>query len=217
MTYAVVTGDIVESSRFSGAQRDMLNESLRRAFEEIKRFSTAKRRLPAFNIFRGDSFQGLFDKPEEALKAAIFIRAALRHNQPGEVENDWDARIAVGTGTVDYLPDNITEGDGEAYQNSGPVLDDLKGHFRAAIKTPNEEHNKEFRAQCALLDAVIAKWTPNQAEVVGMLIKGMTPKEISTELNISQPAIHYRMKGAGWFAVEALLERNKQMIKKNNE
>src|SRR5699024_347987 len=143
--------------------------------------------------------------------------AALRHNQPGEVENGWDARIAVGTGTVDYLPDEITEGDGEAYQNSGPVLADLKGHFRAAIKTPNEEHNKEVRAQCGRLDAVIAKWTPNEAEVVGMLIKGMTPKEISTALNISQPAIHYRMKGAGWFAVEALLERNKQMIKKNNE
>jgi len=212
MIYAVATGDIVESSQFKGAQKDRLNKSLTNSFNEIKQF-TKKEASSKFSIFRGDSFQGLFTHLEDALKAAIFIRAKLRESQPDEAKYNWDARIAIGTGTVEYLPENITEGDGPAYQNSGPVLDKLKGNFRCAVKTPDKEANDEFKALCALLDAVIAKWTPSQAETVAMLLQGMTPKEMSKKLNISQAAIHYRIKGAGWFAIEALLERNKQLMK----
>lgn len=215
MVYAVVTGDLVESSQLKGAERDDLNEALKNAFWQIKKISKQSDSLPDFNIFRGDSFQGLFANPVDALKSAIFIRAVLRKSQPDETKNNWDARIAIGTGTVDYLPENITEGDGEAYQNSGPVLDNLKGDFRCAVKTPDEETNNEFKALCALLDAVIAKWTPSQAETVAMLLKGMTPKEMSKELDISQAAIHYRIKGVGWFAVQALLNRNEQLMNIN--
>lgn len=217
MTYAVVTGDIVESSQFKGEQKDALNESLKTAFDEIKRLFKQGDSSPQFNIFRGDSFQGLFVNAENALEAAIFIRAMLRKNQPDEVKSNWDARIAIGTGTVDYLPENITEGDGQAYQNSGPVLDNLKGDFRCAVKTPVNDVNNEFEALSALLDAVIAKWTPNQAETVVMLLQGLTPKQMSEKLDISQAAIHYRIKGAGWFAVEALLKRNRQLMNSNKK
>src|SRR5699024_7249007 len=149
----------------------------------------------------------------EALKSAILIRAVLRNSQPDKAKNDWDARIAIGTGKVDYLPKNITEGDGEAYQNSGPVLDNFKGHFRCAVQTPDKKVNDEYKALFALLDAIIAKWTPSQAEAITMLLQGMKPKEMSNKLEISQTAVYYRIKGAGWFAVEALLKRNKQLMK----
>lgn len=213
MNYAVITGDIVESSRLSDKQKAKLNQALKDAFGDIKHFSNNQTEaLPQFNIFRGDSFQGLLADLPHALKAAILIRALLRNHQPDDIQHNWDARIAIGIGEVDYLPENISEGDGEAYQNSGPVLDNLKTDFRSAIQTSDKNINNEFKASCALLDAVIAKWTPNQAETVAMLLKGMTPKEMSKKLDISQAAIHYRMKGAGWFAVEALLNRYNQIL-----
>lgn len=212
MNYAVITGDIVASSQLEETQKDPLNQALKTAFREIGTHSKQTDHWPAFHIFRGDSFQGLLPHPDDALSAAIQIRATLRKSQPEEAKNNWDARIAIGTGSVDYLPKNVIEGDGEAYRNSGPVLDNLKGDFRSAIQTPHEELNDEFKALCALLDAVIAKWTPNQAEVVAMLLNGYTPKMMSEELAISQTAIHYRMKGASWFAIDRLLQRYKQVI-----
>ncbi len=217
MNYAVITGDIVQSSQLEGEQKDNLNIALKEAFDNIQNISKKAEKFPNFDIFRGDSFQGLLPDPGSALKAAILIRAMLRKNQPAEGKSNWDARIAIGTGTVDYLPENISEGDGAAYQNSGPVLDNLKGDFRSAVKTPNDETNGELKASCALLDAIIAKWTPNQAEIVVMLLNELTPKEISKKLNISQAAVHYRVKGAGWFAVEALLKRYEWLMGNKNK
>ncbi len=216
MNYAVITGDLVESSEKKGEQKDKINAVLRESFENIQKITGKVENLPIFDIFRGDSFQGLLPKPADALKAAILIRATLRKSQSAKAKSNWDARIAIGTGTVEYLPENISEGDGVAYRNSGPVLDNLKGDFRSAIKTPNNEINDELNASSALLDAVIAKWTPHQAEIIVMLLNKLRPKEISKKLEISQAAVHYRVKGAGWFAVEILLKRYEWLMENKN-
>lgn len=212
MNYAVITGDIVESSQIKGRLKDDLHFSLKEAFNKAQKISKKANSLPDFDIFRGDSFQGLLPDPSDALKTAILIRAMLRKSQPADAKNDWDARMAVGVGKVDYLPENISEGDGEAYQNSGPVLDNLKGNFRCAVKTSSSEINRELKAECALLDAIVGKWTKNQAQIVVMLLNELSPKAISKKLGISQTAVYYRIKGAGWFAVEVLLRRYKQII-----
>src|SRR5699024_7336567 len=88
----------------------------------------------------------------------------------------------------------------------------LKGDPRSAVKTPWNSMNEEFKASCALLDAVIAKWSPQQAEVIAMLLQNQTPKEIGNLLDISQAAVHYRVKGAAWFAIKALVERFETLI-----
>ncbi len=207
MGYAVITGDIVKSSQIKGKEKDKLNSSLKEAFDYIEQCSKGENSFPGFEIFRGDSFQGILPDPADALSAAIIIRASLRKEQQDEQKANWDARIAIGTGTVEYLPEKISEGDGPAYQNSGPVLDELKGDYKCAVKTPWPAVNDELKASCALLDAVIAKWTRHQAEIIVMLLQNMSPKNISEQLEISQAAVHYRIKGAGWFAVEALLKR----------
>lgn len=209
--YVVLTGDIIDSSQVKENEKDKLIDSLKQAFGEIEHKKN-KQPLPSFNIFRGDSFQGVLQNPTGALEAALLIRSSLRKNQPGEQKSDWDARIAIGVGTVDYLPENISEGDGPAYQRSGPVLDELKGDYKCAITVPWEEFNGEFKASCALLDAVINKWTQPQAEIIYMLLKGKTPKKIGKELDISQAAVHYRVKAAGWFAIEELIIRYKNII-----
>jgi hypothetical protein len=210
--YAVITGDIIDSSEVSGIEKDHLIQSLKEAFDDIQKLLNNDHSISPFDVFRGDSFQGLLSNPSRALRAALFIRAALRKNQPEKQKTDWAARISIGIGTVDYFSKAVSEGDGPAYRNSGPTLDNLKGEHKLAIKTPCQVTNEELKAPCALLDAVINKWTQAQAEIVYMLLQGKAPKDIGSILDISRTAVHYRIKGAGWFAIEIFLQRYGERI-----
>lgn len=214
MVYAVLTGDIVGSSRVEGKAHLELNTSLKRSFELVKDTYRDAHSLPSFDIFRGDSFQGVLDNAIYALEASLLIRAHLRKDQVADQQSDWDARIAIGIGEIDYLPDNVSEGDGPAYRSSGPVLDRLKKETKLEIQTPWQEINDELSTECALLDAVIAGWTPSQAEAVVLLLVGKSRKQIGRELGVSQAAVHYRIKGAGWFAVEKFINRYHTLITK---
>lgn len=213
MVYAVITGDIIESSQAEKTEKNTLIESLKQGFKDIKQWDSKNDKdLPKFDVFRGDSFQGVISNPGKALKAALFLRSTMRKNQPVKKSESWDVRLAIGLGTVEHLPDNISEGDGPAYRNSGPFLDKLKGDYKLAVVTPWESVNKEFKASCALIDAVIAKWTVQQAEIIWYLLKGKKAKTIAEELDISQAAVHYRVKGAAWFAIEEILQRYEEIV-----
>ncbi|HYW34526.1 MAG TPA: hypothetical protein VE868_03890 [Balneolaceae bacterium] len=210
--YAVITGDLVNFSEINTEEKDHLIQALKRTFDGISAYAERENALPSFNIYRGDSFQGVLADPSEALWAGLFIRSSLRKNHTAQQKTDWDARISIGIGTIDYLPETVSEGDGPAYRNSGPGLDELKSSRKFTIKTPWAPINEEFETSCMLLDAVLNKWTSPQAEIVYMLLQKMTPKEIGKELGISQAAIYYRVKGAGWHAIESLLDRYKNVI-----
>lgn len=211
--YAVITGDIVDSSKITKKEHSLLLNTLKSAFEKATSLYADQGETIPFDIFRGDSFQGLISHPESALEASLLIRGSLRKNQPESSAVSWDARTAIGIGTIDYKPQNISEGDGEAYRRSGPLLDKMKTHQRLSILTPWEELNEEMNVQAALLDAIIAKWSPEQAEIVLELLEGKSRKIISQQFNISQAAVHYRVKGAAWSAVEKFLQRYKILIK----
>jgi hypothetical protein len=201
--YAVITGDLVNFSKLSAGHRSQLRSVLKDAFEEIQSLAAGR----AFEIYRGDSFQGVLTEPNEALRAVLMLRSMLRASRAGESDAAWDARMAVGIGTIEHLPENVTEGDGEAYRRSGPALDEMKGPEKLRIITPWDALNNELEASAALLDAVIAKWSVGQAEVVLELLREKSRQEIGKAFDISQAAVHYRVKGAGWFAVERFLDR----------
>jgi DNA-directed RNA polymerase specialized sigma24 family protein len=57
------------------------------------------------------------------------------------------------------------------------------------VKTPWKELNDELSTECALLDAVIERWTKEQAEAIMYQIMGLTQEEIARILKISQPAV----------------------------
>lgn len=210
--YAVITGDVVDSSKVDKEYRDLLIDTLKVAFKMVNDLTGDEGMPASFDIYRGDSFQGIIADPALALTASLIIRSSLRKAQPESSSVSWDARTAIGLGSIDYLPDDVSEGDGEAYRRSGPLLDKMKSEQRLTINTPWNETDEEMSVQAALLDAVIAKWSPNQAEVVLELIESKSRKIISEQLGISQVAVHYRVKGAGWFAVKKLLDRYKSVI-----
>ncbi|MDX1637250.1 MAG: SatD family protein [Balneolaceae bacterium] len=210
--YAVITGDVVDSSKIGSDHRDQLMNTLKASFRAVYSVLQKGNDPYPFDIYRGDSFQGVIRSPQDALAASLAIRCTLRKAQPGESPISWDARTAIGIGRIDYLPEKATEGDGQAYRLSGPMLDAMKTEQRLSITTPWDDVNRELKAESALLDAVIAKWSPNQAETVLELLREQSRKEISEKFGISQAAVHYRVKGAGWFAVGQFLERYREIM-----
>ncbi len=232
--YAVLTGDLIGSSRFRIEEREEILSILKDSFKIISPDIIES----PFGIFRGDSFQGVLSRPDEALKAALIIRSSLR-SKFKERRPRLDARIAIGIGTIDYLPrDQAGEGDGEAFRNSGPELDKMKkGEQNSIIRTPWTDINEELRTECALFDALIQRLTKEQAEatlyhickikiclgeipndfyfqdfIQGETQEGITQEVIAKILNISQPALSQRLKTGGFWAVQVFLERFKVII-----
>jgi hypothetical protein len=85
--YAVITGDVVHSSRLRGERWSTLVELMERTFDAVD--SIVGSVAAPFSIHRGDSFQGVLSDPALALKAALVIRAKLRSGM--EVRKRSDA------------------------------------------------------------------------------------------------------------------------------
>ena len=126
----------------------------------------------------------------------------------GYFTTDFDIRLAVGIGQVDFIKKNkITASDGEAFRLSGEALDNLKQEpHRLLVKTLNKDFDEQIEPAILLLDALIQKWTLNAAELVLYLLQNKKEEEIAGLLNISQSAVNQRKKNAQWFAIEKLIQ-----------
>jgi len=212
--HAVLTGDIIESSKLEKNHRKKLPHILEEIFTAADELSQA-RSGPGFQIFRGDSFQGIFSMPEVSLDAVLLIRAMLRTRTEREFGKTMDCRVAVGIGEIDFMPGSGGEGDGEAFRLSGLHLDRFKKDRSLGIVTGQPGINNELEAECLLAEVIISKWTANQAEVIPMLISGKTQLEIASELNIAQSSVSYRVRDAGWRGIDGFRKRYREIINLN--
>lgn len=101
-------------------------------------------------------------------------------------------------GQADFIsPDKISSSDGEAFRLSGEALDKLQqGAQRLALSTSNSLFNEQIEPSILLVDALIGKWTQNQAEFVFYKLQHKKEEEIASLLNISQSAVNQRKKRA---------------------
>ena len=215
---AALTGDLVGSTCSRGTPPDgdllwrvgLLKDALRVTEKDF-----LPRTVSSFEIFRGDSFQGIV-LPKDALRAVIVIRTFLRSRGPMEAPSSvLDARVAVGIGHVEKLPGGtVSESDGTALRRSGPALDEMKGQDRRTrFSTPWPQVDAELNTECMLLDAVIARWSKAQAEAVLIrLLLGKTQKEAGETLGVSQPAIAQRLRAANVDVLETLFARYETLI-----
>ena len=180
--------------------------------------------LPPF-IYRGDSFQGITSEPESALKDAILLR--LRLISGFNVEEKFpriDARVSIGVGEIDRLPDegyrlgDVGEMNGEAFEYSGLQLDRIKNERRnLAVKTPWEETNQELEIHCKMIDRLIDRWTKKKCEAVMYRLEGRTLKEIGEMLNIDGSAVHYRLAQTDYEIVELIIQSYSDVIRNKAE
>src|SRR6185369_6349793 len=120
MQYSVITGDI---ANFTSVAIDKREELIDRTSTLIKSWVSHEEDA---EIFRGDSFQLLFDDVAEALKRSIQIRCWLKSYQDGPGNAPLDARLSIGIGDIAYFGKSVLDADGEAFHLSGRAFDEMK-------------------------------------------------------------------------------------------
>jgi hypothetical protein len=204
---AVLTGDVIAST--SLARRAVLPDLLGEAFAAIERIEGALVR--PFEIYRGDSFQGIV-RPENALLAATILRSRLRSvpTRSDVARDRIDARIAIGIGAIEHALDRVVESDGEAFRSSGRALDEMtrsKEGRRLRVESASAGIGSAPDLAAQLLDAIVARWTRPAAEVAYAVLSepGIKQRQIAERLQVSQPAVSQRLKAARFQEVEKIL------------
>lgn len=215
---SVISGDLVDSSNYDPQILTTVLEILKKEFSLIKdQFPEEKIH---FSLFRGDSFQGVVENSELALPIALQLKAAVNTSTSTQatVKNAMpiaDVRISIGIGKATYKANALAESNGEAFQFSGRTLDTMKAEqLTLALTTAYPEINDEFKVHLKFLGATTDRWSIASAEVVYYLLQNYKEQEIAEQLQRSQAAINHRKKAAGWDEIKLLLERYRQVVKK---
>ncbi|MDE6395402.1 MAG: hypothetical protein K2K77_08675, partial [Duncaniella sp.] len=108
---AIITGDIVDSTKMMPDERNHMLRLLKSLPEMLSSLSKIE-----LEVFRGDSFQARIFDVSESLDVALAIRACIRSNVFAEYKQQWDARISLGIGQLDYQHCTLATSDGEAYR-----------------------------------------------------------------------------------------------------
>lgn len=220
MTKAVITGDIIHSTKLNAEQRNILFERIAKALKQWDKDFKMRS-----ETFRGDSFQCVIDNPKLALRVVLiqktFIRSlnpselykVINHNKPRSQKKiilpTWifDARIVIGIGEVEYLSNRLASSGGEAFQLSGQLLDSIKNKKQSIGIATNDKFNDELETEFKLLDAIISKTSALQCQVIFQKLLGYTEHQIAEKLNIHQSAVNQRSMNGNWNAIEIMLNR----------
>jgi hypothetical protein len=163
--YAVITGDIVGSTKFPEDARVQLHNIMIVGANELRQAFLNEVSEP-IDIFSGDSWQLMVSVPASALKIALFYRAFLR----AQMKNiKVDTRLAIAIGTIDFfVGDRISNWDGEVFQKSGRLLRQMK-HVRMGFVfsgKEKEDFHLALETIVELLDTLASSWTEKQAQAI---------------------------------------------------
>ncbi len=194
---AILTGDIIHSKDHkAGKWLPVLKKSLGRYGSEPLEWE----------IYRGDSFQ-LETTPEQALEAAIYIKACLKQIR------HLDARIAIGLGEKDHAAEKITESNGTAFYHSGECFENLKKQT-LAINSGDETFDTTINVMLQLASLTMDNWLPAAAKIVCTVLEHpeANQKEIAALLEKSQSTISEALIRAGFDEVQKMIHFYKTQL-----
>lgn len=205
--YAVLTGDIIKSSRLPTDDLEAVRGLLRDGVEGIRKWERGLVR-GKLEFFRGDSWQLLITDPGRSLRAALYLRAVLIAAKIA------DSRIAIGIGTVKSLnPRRISQSTGEAFTLSGQALDLLREASRLAVALSDDvpEGMRLLGMVTRLCGSLVNDWTSRQAEVAALALHPDEPiqEDIASALDppVTRQGVSKALIAANWKVIhDALLE-----------
>lgn len=209
---AIITGDIVDSTKMVAEERNSMLLMLQSLPELLSTMTKID-----LEIFRGDSFQIRIWDSVASLKVALAIRAHIRSFKFAEYNRQWDARMAIGIGTMEYDTCTLAMSDGQAYRASGRGLDAI-GKGRLTIETPWEEINKELRVSTAFADDIVSGWTQSQSRVIFQsLTTSLNHAEIGNKLGITRQMVDKALRAGKEDLMNLYINRFEGMIKERLE
>lgn len=180
---SVITGDIIGSRQQKS--KDWV--------EDLKKVLSSFGETPGqWEVYRGDEFQIEIKNPEEALLAAILIKAHLKTIKS-------DARMSIGFGDKTHNAGKISESNGTAFIHSGELFETLKKQkVTLALRTGDAVFDEKMNLMIQLALTFMDNWLAQQAEFVAIAIEtpGVSQEELGQKLGINQAAVSRRQKRA---------------------
>ncbi len=211
--YAVITGDVVGSSKLPPDERKKLLSVLKRSALSAQKASGNA--VPEdIVIYRGDSWQLLVTDPSLAVRVGLLLRAAFK---AGWGKGKIDTRFAIGVGTIDFIPSgSISGGDGEAFRRSGSALERMKKNNRMYISLSDDTMERTVNVILYLIDTLAIRWTGKQAQAVMGGLQGLTQEKIAKlwKPRIHQQAVNKHLERAGWHSIECAVQYIEKNVKK---
>lgn len=201
--HAVLTGDIVNSTKLDTASEGKLVERLRQTMGPYKS-----------EFFRGDSFQAYLPDCREALQIALVCRTAAIGLNPEATTVISDVRISIGIGKVDHPVHTLASAKGEAFILSGRGLDDLeRTEGRLVITLENHPMaSLTFKLMTDYVNSIYRQMTAKQAEVIMELLNGESQQQVADKLNRSKSTISQHVTAGRWDEIENILNNYKSLI-----
>jgi hypothetical protein len=198
MPNAVITGDLVKSTGLPEDRIAVAFEALKSAADQISGWQDPPSPT-AFSRNRGDGWQIFLADSRFALRAALYLRAALRAQG-----KDLATRMAVGiaNGPPPGTPD-LNLASGPAFVAAGHALDTMKPPVELKVATDDGALEAVFR----LADHLSRGWTQKQAAaLVPMLAPwGATQQTVAEQQRITRQAVGQALRGAGYDAIHDVL------------
>ena len=209
---AVITGDVVHSSLLP----EPVFTGLAFRIEAMARGGGAM----DFNGFHkgNDAFQCRVPDAREGLRLALRMRtAAIGIGGTAEGMPLTDLRVSLGIGSVAGAPHPEGRGLGAAWVLSGRGLETLKrGSRRMWLEGTDAKSNIALEAVSRFVDHLFLKLTLKQAEVLGLLLEGLTQTEVAQRLSKSQSTVSSHVQAMGWREVDAALRLYAEAVSKSD-
>ena len=202
-TYAVISGDIIASSKLPPSKRAELPDILKQASNELRVFLAESVPLDV-DVFAGDSWQLLVSEPGEALKAALCYRGSII----AATQKKIDTRLVVAIGKVDFVPgERASEGDGEAFRLSGRVLREAVSKQHMRFVAERRDDCDLWDATFGLMDVVVRRWSARQAQAIVGALQGSSHGDIAARYKppIERESVTRLLAAANWHAIGRLM------------
>lgn len=206
---AIIKGDIVSSRKIENSEKWLL--PLKGLFNEWGKSPGQ------WEVVWGDSFQLEVDRPEEALRKALRVKALIKKIVSDETNKSLiDVRMAIGIGEKSYSGERITESNGEAFINAGEKFEELeKEKSNLLVKSPWPDFDGEMNLFIRLASVFMDKWSVASAELVEVALKhpNYTQNEIGRRLGIKQNSVSGRWKRANIDEVLSMEQMYRRKLK----
>ena len=187
---AVITADIVNSTKIEEAHRYLLVDELDNIIQDLKRLSSLR-----CEMYRGDSFQVLVDDVKYCLEIAVLIRLGLKKSNLLK-NGKLDARMAIGIGDVSYEHEQVILSDGEAFRLSGRTFDKLNKR-RLLVATNINDVDEPLNVMLAFINEFLEGLSYTQSiYLYDSLLYNMSQMELANVYHTSQPNIAKHLKSA---------------------
>lgn len=195
--YAVITGDIVGSTKLSPGEMADVRGTVMHTVREFAN-GNSEAISKGVEFFQGDSWQVLLKDPRAALRLTLLIQAKLL------AEYGVETRAAIGIGTVARIERNAAISTGEAFTLSGRALETMTGYFGLTGDLPTRASDFAlwFTACLRLCSPLERSWTRRQAEVMGLWLslRHPTHENIAADLDppVTKQSVTDILSSANW-------------------